>query len=350
MYLLNNYNYTLPKELIAQKPVAHREMSRLFVLDRKTGRYAHHRFYDIFDLVRPSDVLVVNDTRVIPARLSGKKKTGGKVEVFILNYPENKHRQAGVREITCRCLIKASKRPKNESIIIFKKGLTAKIVDFTDGIYNVRFFFKEDFKKIINEIGHVPLPPYIKRKDNKSDRTSYQTVYADQNGAVAAPTAGLHFSEKLLEKLKRKGVSIVAITLHVGYGTFFPVNVADIRDHKIHTERFFISEKSADIINLAKKKGRRIIAVGTTSVRTLEYGSDENGIVYSGEGNCDLFIYPGYRFKVVDAIVTNFHLPRSTLLMLVSAFAGRETILDAYRKAIKEKYRFFSYGDPMMIV
>ncbi len=349
MFLLNHYNYDLPKGYIAQKPVVNREQSRLFFLNRKTGKSTHYRFYDIVDLIRPSDVLVVNDTRVIPARLAGNKETGGKVEVFLLEYPGNEIRKADAGEFICRCLIKASKRPKNQSIINFEKGLKAKIIGFKDGIFNIGFLFKGDFKEVIEKIGHVPLPPYIKRMDNAGDKTAYQTVYACQNGAVAAPTAGLHFSKKVMEKLKQKGVTIIAITLHVGYGTFSPVNVNDIRDHKIHSEWFSIPEKTAEVINHAKKAGNRIIAVGTTTVRTLEYGSDRNGTVLPGDGNCDLFIYPGYRFKVVDAMVTNFHLPKSTLLMLVSAFAGRETILDAYRKAVNTKYRFFSYGDAMFI-
>ena len=230
--------------------------------------------------------------------------------------------------------------------------MKAEVVDWQDGIYTVKFSYKGDFENHLYKIGNMPLPPYIKRDMNDNvcnDRISYQTVFALQKGAVAAPTAGLHFSEKLLEKLAKKGVRIVAITLHVGYGTFLPVRVSDIRGHKIHSERYFISKETADVINRAKTKGSRIVAVGTTCVRTLEYASDNNGNVIYGSGNCDLFIYPGHRFKVIDAMITNFHLPKSTLLMLVSAFAGREKVLNAYQAAINKGYRFFSYGDAMII-
>jgi S-adenosylmethionine:tRNA ribosyltransferase-isomerase len=251
-----------------------------------------------------------------------------------------------------RCLIKTSKRPKPGTFILFDQDLTAEVICFRDGIHTVRFSSKEDFESLLCRIGSIPLPPYIKRSANNgdcNDTAAYQTVYACQKGAVAAPTAGLHFSEKLLDALKSKGIKIVAITLHVGYGTFLPVRVSDIRDHKMYPEWFSIPEETAADINRAKKNGSRVVAVGATCVRTLEYASDENGRVSSGNGSCDLFIYPGYRFKAVDAMVTNFHLPKSTLLMLVSAFAGRKKILDAYREAIGKRYRFYSYGDAMFI-
>ncbi len=350
MFLLEDYNYNLPEELIAQNPLAQRDRSKLLLVDRKTKMLAHHRFYDICDLLCPSDVLVINNTAVIPARLLGQKETGGKAEVLILGYPDGDKDRIDTGEFICRCMIKTSKRPKNGATLFFDQGLKAKIINFNDGIYRVKFLYTGRFEKLLDRIGRIPLPPYIKRTDSKDDRTFYQTVYASKKGAVAAPTAGLHFSESLLEKLRKKGVKIVAITLHVSYGTFLPVRVSDIRDHRIHSEWYFVGKQTADVINRQKAKGNRIVAVGTTSVRTLEYASNQNGVVAHGSGTCDLFIYPGYRFNVVDAMITNFHLPKSTLLMLVSAFAGRETVLKAYEAAIRERYRFFSYGDAMLIV
>ena len=350
MYLLEDYNYNLPEALIAQNPVAQRDRSRLLFVDRKTRMLGHHRFFDVCDLLTPSDVLVVNNTAVIPARLVGQKETGGRAEVLVLGYPDGGKDRMDTGEFICRCMIKTSKRPKDGATLFFDQGLTAKIIDFKDGIYRVKFLYNGRFETLLDRIGRIPLPPYIKRTDTKDDRTFYQTVYASQKGAVAAPTAGLHFSESLLEKLRKKGVKIVAITLHVSYGTFLPVRVSDIRDHRIHSEWYFIGKQTADVINREKAKGNRIVAVGTTCVRTLEYASNQSGVVAHGSGNCDLFIYPGYGFNVVDAMITNFHLPKSTLLMLVSAFAGRETVLKAYEAAIRERYRFFSYGDAMLIV
>ena len=350
MYLLEDYNYNLPEALIAQNPVAQRDRSRLLFVDRKTRMLGHHRFFDVCDLLTPSDVLVVNNTAVIPARLVGQKETGGRAEVLVLGYPDGGKDRMDTGEFICRCMIKTSKRPKDGATLFFDQGLTAKIIDFKDGIYRVKFLYNGRFETLLDRIGRIPLPPYIKRSDSKDDRTFYQTVYASQKGAVAAPTAGLHFSESLLEKLRKKGVKIVAITLHVSYGTFLPVRVSDIRDHRIHSEWYFIGKQTADVINREKAKGNRIVAVGTTCVRTLEYASNQSGVVAHGSGNCDLFIYPGYGFNVVDAMITNFHLPKSTLLMLVSSFAGRETVLKAYEAAIRERYRFFSYGDAMLIV
>jgi S-adenosylmethionine:tRNA ribosyltransferase-isomerase len=309
----------------------------------------HHRFYDICDLLTPSDVLVINNTAVIPARLVGQKETGGRAEILILDYPKGGRDRVDRGEFVCRCMIKTSKRPKDGAILFFDQGLKAEIVNFKDGIYRVKFLYNGRFETVLDRIGRIPLPPYIKRTDTTDDRTFYQTVYASQKGAVAAPTAGLHFSESLLEKLGEKGVKVVAITLHVSYGTFLPVRVSDIRDHRIHSEWYSVGKQTADIINREKAKGNRIVAVGTTCVRTLEYASNPSGVVAHGSGNCDLFIYPGYGFKVVDAMITNFHLPKSTLMMLVSAFAGRETIIKAYEAAVRERYRFFSYGDAMLI-
>ncbi len=351
MFSITDYNYDLPTELIAQKPVKKRDQSKLLFLNRKTGSLSHHKFYELFDLLLPTDVLVVNNTEVVPGRLLGKKDTGGKAEVLILDYSKA-YNKKGNNTFVYECLIKASKRPKEGTTIFFDQGLKAEVINSRNGLYSVKFTCKGDFEGLLYRIGKVPLPPYIRRdKDDIAcdDKKSYQTVYASQKGAIAAPTAGLHFTKKFIEKLRLKNIKIVEITLHVGYGTFLPVRVSDIRDHMIHSEWCTIPEKSAETINNAKANGSRIIAVGTTCVRSLEYLSDTNGNIISNSGNCDLFIYPGYRFKVTDAMITNFHLPKSTLLMLVSAFAGRENILNAYREAIKERYRFFSYGDAMFI-
>ena len=351
MFSITDYNYDLPKELIAQKPIEKRDQSKLIFLHRKTGSLSHHNFYELFDLLLPTDVLVVNNTEVIPGKLIGKKNTGGKAEVLILDY-SNAHDKKGNNTFVYECLIKASKRPRKGTSIFFDQGLKAEVINFSNGIYSLKFTCRGNFEEFLYRIGKVPLPPYIRRDKGEipcDDKKSYQTVYASQKGAIAAPTAGLHFTKKFIEKLKLKNIKIVEITLHVGYGTFLPVRVSDIRDHRIHSEWCTIPEKSAGIINNAKANKSRIIAVGTTCVRSLEYLSDTNGDIISNSANCDLFIYPGYRFKVTDAMITNFHLPKSTLLMLVSAFAGRKNILNAYREAIKERYRFFSYGDAMFI-
>ena len=353
MYLLSDYNYKLHEELIAQQPVLQRDRSRLLVLDRKSGDLIHRQFYELNELLSPSDVLVINDTEVIPGRIFGNKDTGGKVEILLLNYTGSAADNMPKENKLYRCLIKASKKPKQGSLLHFSHGLKAEVINYKDGISTLKFICDTDFETILYRIGNVPLPPYIKRgKADKclNDSISYQTVYASQKGAIAAPTAGLHFTDLLLDKIKSKGVKIVPITLHVGYGTFLPVRVDDIRRHKMHSETYFISESSTETLNRAKKNGGRIVAVGTTCVRTLEYASDDQGIVQSGGGACDLFIYPGYKFKMIDAVVTNFHLPESTLIMLVSAFAGRKNILTAYVKAIKNNYRFYSYGDAMFII
>lgn len=353
MYSLTDYNYDLPDELIAQKPVEKRDASKLLFLHRETDSMSHHLFYEICDLLRPSDILVINNTEVIPGRLFGNKATGGKVELLILDYAGGAVKREANGEFICECLIKASKRPKPGALLFFDQGLKAEVLEVRNGYFNVRFLYDGDFETLLYRIGNVPLPPYIKRNGKGSacdDKRSYQTVYASEKGAIAAPTAGLHFSESLIEKIKGVGVKTAEITLHVGYGTFLPVRESDIRDHMIHSEQFHISKKSAELINTAKERGSRIMAVGTTCVRTLEYASDKDGHIASGGGHCDLFIYPGYRFKVIDAMITNFHLPESTLLMLVSAFAGRENVLNAYKEAIKERYRFYSYGDAMVIM
>jgi len=353
MYSLSDYDYHLPDELIAQQPVPERGQSRLLCLDHQTGGVTHNRFQDLYDLLEPPDTLVVNDTEVVPGRLIGKKKTGGKAELLIVDYAGRKRTQDVNSRVICKCLIKTSKRPKQGSSLTFKNGLTAEVLGVENGVFTVAFSPGDGFDALLYQIGETPLPPYIKRNgqqaDSRDDRTAYQTVYAARKGAVAAPTAGLHFSKAYLGRLKSKGIRIVHITLHVGYGTFMPVRASDIRDHRMHGEWFSVSEAAADSINRAKSAGGRIVAVGTTSVRTLEYSADTMGQTTPGCGICDLYIYPGYRFKSVDAMLTNFHLPKSTLLILVSAFAGREAILNAYRTAVEQRYRFFSYGDAMFI-
>lgn len=353
MFALDDYNYELPAELIAQQPMTERDRSKLLMLDRQTGTCEHSVFSDLDQFLKPQDVLVINNTAVVPGRLFGHKESGGKVEVMLADYAGGFKPDPATGGFVCECLIKASRRPKPGTRLDFNAGLTAKVLAGHNGTHTLKFQCDAEFMDMLNRIGEVPLPPYIKRGDNQAvghdDRSAYQTVYASQLGAVAAPTAGLHFTEHLLNKLKYKGICIVPITLHVGYGTFSPVRVSDIRSHKMHPERFHISEPAAEQINAARASKKRVVAVGTTCVRTLEYASSDNGQLSSGSGRCNLFIYPGYRFKVVDAMITNFHLPQSTLLMLVSAFAGRATIFKAYQEAIQKQYRFYSYGDAMFI-
>ena len=352
MYSLSDYAYDLPEERIAQEPVPGRDRSRLLVVNRQNGRLSHHIFSELPEFLLPSDLLVINDTEVIPARLYGQKATGGKAEILILNYRGQQHQRDETGGTVCECLIKTAKRPVPGTRIFFDAELEAETLAFHDGVHTVRFICPENFENVLTRIGIMPLPPYIRRNGCQApcdDRSTYQTVYASQKGAVAAPTAGLHFSDTLLEKIRAAGVRIAKLTLHVGYGTFVPVRVSDIRDHAMHSEWYAISPETADAVNETRAAGGRIIAVGTTSVRTLEYAADEKGRVRAESGNCDLFIYPGYRFRVADAMITNFHLPESTLLMLVSAFAGRDRILNAYRIAVQEKYRFYSYGDAMLI-
>ncbi len=352
MYSINDYDYDLPEKLIAQKPAAQRDRSKLLFMRQKSGRLSHHAFCELGDLLAPSDILVVNNTEVVPGRLFGSKETGGKAEVLILDYARGCRAGAENGKSLYECLIKASKRPKIGALINFDQGLKAKVIGCRDNIYTLKFSFSGSFESLLYRIGSVPLPPYIKRSRGEGDgrdRKSYQTVYASQKGAVAAPTAGLHFTKRLLEKVQEKGIRIIAITLHVSYGTFLPVRVADIRRHSIHSEWFHIPAETADVINRTKANGRRIVAVGTTCARALEFAANDRGHVAHGSGNCDLFIYPGYKFKIVDAMITNFHLPRSTLLMLVCALAGRDNVFKAYKEAIKKEYRFYSYGDAMLI-
>jgi S-adenosylmethionine:tRNA ribosyltransferase-isomerase len=353
MFSLSDYDYYLPEDLIAQEPADRRDRSRLLRLDRKTGAVSHHFFSDILDFLKPSDLMVVNNTKVIPGRLNGRKESGGRVEVLIIDFARQGRKKESDRKLTFECLIKASKAPRPGARLFFGPDLEARVAAVHDRTFSVEFICQKPFADILDQIGEVPLPPYIHRDPtngrSQSDRYSYQTVYAVQKGAVAAPTAGFHFTDALLTQIQQKGIELIEITLHVGYGTFMPVRVEDIREHQIHSEYYTISDHAAEAINSAKAQARRVVAVGTTSVRTIEFAARQNEMVAPGHGSCDLFIYPGYEFKVVDAMITNFHLPKSTLLMLVSAFAGREKILNAYAKAIEEKYRFFSYGDAMFI-
>jgi S-adenosylmethionine:tRNA ribosyltransferase-isomerase len=364
MFQLSDYAYDLPLEKIAQAPCANRSESKLLHLDRNGGKILHQKFYDLTNLLKDDDLVVINNTKVIPARLFGAKETGGKVEVLIADYARGMENLEKTGFFQCDCLIKASKRPKIGSRLLLAanigKGVEAQVVAIKDSVFELRFLNGHEFEEFLKTTGQIPLPPYIKRDaapvdlnkpygSGQSDKNDYQTVYASKKGAVAAPTAGLHFTNTLMEDLEKKGVQFAPLTLHVGYGTFVPVRVDDIRDHKIHSEYFSMSQKSADLINTAKSQNRRVVAVGTTSVRTLEHLANKNGMVEAKSGMCDLFIYPGYTFRCVDAMITNFHLPESTLLMLISAFYNRQKILASYKEAIKKDYRFFSYGDAMLI-
>ncbi len=352
MFQLSDYDYDLPAHKIAQMPCKNRSESKLLHLNTKAKSLSHHQFKEIASLLKKDDLLVVNNTKVVPARLFATKKTGGKVEILIINYAAGMKNLEDNGFFQCDCLIKASKNPKKDSILLLDEKAEAKVENVKGYTSEIKFLNGKNFPKFLQKYGKIPLPPYIKRDDatkDRNDNKDYQTVYASKKGAVAAPTAGLHFTDALMNEINKKGVETAQITLHVGYGTFVPVRVEDIRDHEIHSEYFSLSKKNADLINRAKKENRRIVAVGTTSVRTLEYLADENGMVEETNGMCDLFIYYGYNFKCVDAMITNFHLPKSTLLMLVSAFYTREKMLEAYEEAKLKDYRFFSYGDAMFI-
>ena len=352
MYLLTDYKFDLPETQIAQMPAKQRDHSKLLIMNKKSGAISHHRFCDIGNFLKSGDLLIINNTKVIPARLKGKKETGGKIEILIIDYSKGLEYLKKKGYFQCNCLVKASKSPKKGAMLFFNNNLKARVEDIDRQFFNIKFLYKGDFNDIIKQTGTIPLPPYIKRDKfatSYNDKENYQTVYASRKGAIAAPTAGLHFTHPLIKKLEKNGIEFVSITLHVGYGTFVPVKVNDIREHRMHSEFFSISTLTSEKINKAKKQGRRVIAVGTTSMRTIEYISDNLGRVTQKQGMCDLFIYPDYKFKCVDGIITNFHLPKSTLLMLVSAFAGRKNILSAYKEAVKKGYRFFSYGDAMFI-
>lgn len=353
LYHIDDYDYDLPQDCIAQKPCFKRDDSRLLRLDRLNRKRSHHRFSELTQLLRSDDVLVINETAVVPARLYGYKPTGGRVEVLLVDYAGSIAGKEEATSIECDCLVRSAKPCREGIELSFDSCLTARVISCNGETVRLAFASDEPIGKVLDRIGTVPLPPYIRRSEpchtDSADATRYQTIYARQKGAIAAPTAGLHFTSELLSQIVGLGISVVPITLHVGYGTFVPVRVTDIRDHSMHGEWFHLPEIAADKINLARQKKRRIIAVGTTVVRTLEYCSDPSGRLQPRSGNCDLFIYPGYRFKIVDALITNFHLPKSTLLLLVSAFASRGEILNAYAEAIREGYRFYSYGDAMLI-
>ncbi|MCI9488839.1 tRNA preQ1(34) S-adenosylmethionine ribosyltransferase-isomerase QueA [Lachnospiraceae bacterium 48-42] len=336
-----DFYYELPEELIAQDPLEDRQSSRLLVLDRESGAVSHHTFREITEYLGPGDCLVINDTKVIPARLIGEKEgTGARIELLLLKRRENN---------IWETLVKPGKKARPGARISFGGGLlTGEILEIAEeGNRLVRFTYEGIFEEILDQLGQMPLPPYITHR--LQDKNRYQTVYAKHSGSAAAPTAGLHFTEELLREIQEKGVNIARVTLHVGLGTFRPVKAEEITEHHMHSEFYQIDEEAAQKINRAKKEGHRVICVGTTSCRTVESAADENGYLKAGSGFTEIFIYPGYRFKVMDSLITNFHLPESTLIMLVSALAGREQVLAAYQEAVRERYRFFSFGDAMYI-
>lgn len=337
----SDFDYYLPENLIAQTPASPRDSSRLLVYDRKNDTTYHKHFYDVLDFLKEGDVLVRNNTKVLPARMFAYTKNGGKVEILLL-------KRFNLNE--WEVLVKPGKKARPKTTLTISSELSLEVIDTIEeaGSRRVKFFYDGVFEDIISRLGEMPLPPYITEK--LKDQERYQTVYAKVDGSAAAPTAGLHFTPELIEKIEQKGVKIVDVLLHVGLGTFRPVKADDITEHHMHSEYFEISEKSAEIINQAKSEGRRVIAVGTTSVRTLESAADENGFVKPIKDNTEIFIYPPYKFKCVDALITNFHLPKSTLLMLVSSLCSREKILELYNLAVNEKYRFFSFGDACMIL
>ncbi len=337
-----DFYYELPEELIAQDPLEDRSSSRLLVLDRQSGAVSHHTFREIADYLNEGDCLVINDTKVIPARLIGsKEETGAKIEVLLLKRKENN---------IWETLVKPGKKAKAGARISFGEGLlTGEVVGIADeGNRLIRFSYEGIFEEILDQLGQMPLPPYITHQ--LEDKNRYQTVYAKHTGSAAAPTAGLHFTPELLKELEEKGVEIARVTLHVGLGTFRPVKVDEITDHHMHSEFYRIDEEAAEKINRAKAAGNRVICVGTTSCRTIESAADETGRLEEKSGWTEIFIYPGYQFKVLDGLITNFHLPESTLIMLVSALAGRENVLGAYKEAVEERYRFFSFGDAMFVI
>lgn len=338
----SDFYFDLPQELIAQDPLEDRSASRLLHLDKISGEIEHKHFCDIIDFLEPGDCLVVNDTKVIPARLYGRKVgTDAVIELLLLKRRDND---------TWETLVKPGKKAKPGTVISFGEGLlTGEIIDIVEeGNRLIRFSYEGIFEEILDQLGEMPLPPYITHK--LQDKNRYQTVYAKNEGSAAAPTAGLHFTKELLQQVQDKGVSIAHVTLHVGLGTFRPVKVEDVTDHHMHSEFYIVEEDQAKLINDTKKNGKRVIAVGTTSCRTLESATDESGVLRAGSGWTDIFIYPGYDFRMMDGLITNFHLPESTLLMLVSALAGKAHIMGAYEKAVEERYRFFSFGDAMLIL
>jgi len=336
--LADDFVYELPAELIAQKPIEPRNASRLMVLDPLMGSIKHCRFYDFSDFLSPGDTLILNDTRVLSARLLGiREPTGARIEVFLLRR---------LADDSWETLVRPGKKAKVGQVVRFADDLSAKVMAYTDfGGRIVKFCYEGIFEEILERLGKMPLPPYI--NEIIDDKERYQTVYCRKQGSVAAPTAGLHFTKEQLTLLRAKGVNVGFVTLHVGLGTFRPVNVSNIKEHKMHSEYYCLPEKTAALIRRTKEEGHRVIAVGTTSTRTLEAAAEATDVLTAKSGWTDIFIYPGYRFKVVDALLTNFHLPKSTLLMLISAFAGRDFVLYAYKEAVRERYRFFSFGDAM---
>ena len=338
---VSDFYYDLPEELIAQTPIEKRDESRLMVLNRDKQTIEHKTFKDIIDYLEPGDCLVRNNTKVIPARLYGKKATGAKIEFLLLNRIEGD---------IWECIVRPGHKLKPGTEVEFGEGiLKGTVLDIMPGgTRKVEFKYEGIFNEILDQIGLMPLPPYI--HESLKDKDRYQTVYAKYDGSAAAPTAGLHFTPELFEKIKAKGIEVANVTLHVGIGTFRPVKVENVEEHHMHSEHFYIKQEDVDKINTAKKNGKRVIAVGTTSCRVLETIADENGMVRATEGDTQIFIYPGYKYKCLDGLVTNFHLPESTLIMLVSALAGRDYIMKAYNEAVKERYRFFSFGDAMLIL
>jgi S-adenosylmethionine:tRNA ribosyltransferase-isomerase len=350
MFDLEDYDYNLPEELIAQVPSADRDASRLMVVERSRRSLADCRFFDLPEMLRPGDLIVVNNTRVMPAKLVGRKESGGRIELLVLEQEDIPTPGPTARW----CLVRASKRPKKGSRLLFENELTGVVEALgSDGLAKVFFQGPLSLDLVMKASGLMPLPPYIKRENRdlraQLDRERYQTVYSSRNGAVAAPTAGLHFTETLMQRLRKAGVFMVELTLHVGHGTFRPVRTKDIRKHPLDEEAYIVEEETAAAVNMAKKQGRRVIAVGTTVVRVLETVVDPQGEVRAGRGKTDLLITPGFVFRVVDAMITNFHLPKSSLLFLVCAFAGRDMIREAYGRAVQKGYRFYSYGDAMLI-
>lgn len=337
----SDFNFYLPEELIAQHPLEKRDSSKLMILDKKSGKITHSSFHNIINYLNEGDTLVLNNTRVMPARLIGEKQgTGGKIEFLLLKRIEGDKWE---------CLAKPGKKAKIGQKFTFGDGkLTCEVIDIIEeGNRIIEFSYEGIFEQVLDELGDMPLPPYITEK--LEDKERYQTVYSKEKGSAAAPTAGLHFTKELLNEIKEKGVNIAYLTLHVGLGTFRPVKVEDVNDHVMHSEFYELDEENAEVINSTKKRNNKVITVGTTSTRTLETIADENGIVKAQKGWTDIFIYPGYKFKIVDQLITNFHLPESTLIMLVSALAGKESVMKAYNEAVENSYRFFSFGDSMFI-
>ena len=340
---IEEFDYNLPRSLIAQYPCPQREESRLMVLHRKDGEIEHRVFREIPEFLQAGDLLVMNNTRVLPARLIGKKQSGGKCEILLIPPANGINGEAEV-------LVKGSGKLKEGTRIHFGRGVSAEITALDKGKGRVSFSYPGGVSDLLREIGHIPLPPYIKREDEPLDRARYQTIYAEKEGSIAAPTAGLHFTQSLLESIQRCGVSVAWITLHIGIGTFAPVKAGEIEDHKMDSEWIEISKETGDEIGAAKRRGGRVIAVGTTTTRALESFADAAGKIRSGRDRSSLFIRPPYRFRIIDGLVTNFHLPKSTLIMLSCAFAGKDLLMKAYREAVEKKYRFYSYGDAMLIL